>query len=203
MRMDHLLRRGVALAIALAAGTAGAAAPAGATTLVRAGLEDLTATNETIVVGEVLSAHSYWNDEGTFILTELRVAPVEVLKGRVSGRELAVTLMGGTVDDLTTLIVGGARLVPGGSYVLFLDRTDLPGAPRALTVRDHGQGAFDVVLRDGVLRAVSQASRLALLPDVFGEAGAPGGAEGLVFEEMVESIRELAGRRGGPRREEN
>jgi hypothetical protein len=198
--MDHLLRPGAAaaLATALAIATAvAAAAPAGATTLIRAGLEDLTAINETIVVGEVLSAESRWNDEGTFILTDVRIAALEVLKGRVGERELAVTLMGGSVGDLTTLIVGGADLVPGGSYVLFLSRADLPGAPRALTVRDHSQGAFDVLLRDGTLRAVSQANRLPLLPDVFGESGPPGGAQGLVLEEMVESVRELAGRRGG------
>jgi hypothetical protein len=197
--MDHLLGRGAAIAAAVAAVVA---APAGATTLIRAGLEDLTATNDTIVVGEVLSAHSYWNAEGTFILTDVRVAAAEVLKGRVRGRELEITLMGGTVDDLTTLIVGGAQLVPGGSYLLFLAEEDLPGAPRALTVRHHSQGAFDIVLRGGDLRAVSQASRLPLLPDVFGEAGAPGGTDGLVFEEMVKAIRELAGRRGSPRQEE-
>ncbi len=45
-----------ALAVAVATGVV---APAGATTLIRAGLEDLTAVNETVVVGEVLDAQSY------------------------------------------------------------------------------------------------------------------------------------------------
>lgn len=198
MRTDKAVRLGVAVAIALAAG---AAAPAGATTLLRAGLEDLTATNDAVVVGEVLEAHSYWNDEGTFILTDVRIEVADVLKGRARGREVAVTLMGGTVGDLTTLILGGAELVPGRAYVLFLGELDLPGAPRALTVRDHGQGAFDLVLSRGDLRAVSQASRMSLVPDAFGAVGAPGGAEGLRFEEMAQAVRELARRGAGARRE--
>ncbi len=201
MKLDRLTRRGIALATAVAAGAV--AAPAGATSLIRAGLDDLTATNDTVVVGEVLATRSYWNAEGTFILTDVRLGVSEVLKGGAPEGDLELTLMGGTVGDLTTVIVGGAELAPGGSYLLFLDQADLPGAPRALTVRDHAQGAFDVVLRGGELRAVSQASRLPLLPDFLGEAGAPGGAEGLALDETIAAIRELAGRRGGPRREVN
>lgn len=182
-----------------AAAVASGALPAAATTLVRAGLADLTATNGTIVVGEVLAAHSYWNPGGTFILTDVRVAVAETLKGTRES-ELTVTLLGGTVGDLTTLIVAGAELVPGGSYVLFLDHADLPGAPRALTVRDHSQGAFDIVMR-GELRAVSQASRHVLLPDAFGEAEPPGGREGMEFDALREAVRELVGRPQGGRRE--
>lgn len=131
MKIGILMRCGGALAMAVAV-AAGAVAPAGATTLIRAGLEDLAATNDTVVVGEVLATQSYWNDEGTFILTDVRVAPAEVLKGRAARqRELTVTLMGGTVGDRTTVIVGGAELAPGRSYVLFLGEEDLPGAPAA------------------------------------------------------------------------
>ena len=180
MRMDHLLRRGAAIAAAVAAVVA---TPAGATTLIRAGLEDLTATNDTIVVGEVLSAHSYWNAEGTFILTDVRVAPAEVLKGRVRGRELEITLMGGTVGDLTTLIVGGAQL-DAGRLVRAVPRRGGPaGRAAGPTVRHHSQGAFDVVLRDG-----GPARRQPGEPDAAparqssARPDAPGGAAGLAFE---------------------
>jgi hypothetical protein len=184
-----LLRGAMALAI-----TAGAVAPAGATTLVRASLDKLVAGNEIVVVGEVLDAQSYWNREGTFILTDVRVAAADVLKGRLARREFTVTLMGGQVGELTTLIVGGAELVPGQAYVLFLNREDLPGSKSTLTVRDLSQGAYDLVMSPQGLRAVSQASRQPLVADEKGMSAAPGGAEGLAYPSLVQTVRELANR---------
>src|SRR5262249_10219837 len=152
----------------------GLGAPAHATTLIRAGLDDLVAGNRTIVVGTVRSVRSYWNEEHSFILTDVRFDVEEVLKGNGKERDLTITVLGGTVDDLTTVIVGGAELVSGKSYVLFLDRSDLPGVKDVRTVRDHSQGVFEVVkARDG-LRAVSQASRQPLHPDALGFVDVPG-----------------------------
>jgi len=196
------MRSWVACGVTALAVAASAAAPAGATTLIRAGLDELVAGNGTIVLGEVVDAESYWNADGTFILTDVRIAPIEVLKGRAGSGVLTVTLMGGTVGELTTLIVGGAELFPGSSYLLFLDEEDLPGARGALTVRDHVQGAFDLV-RDaaGGLRAVSQAVRHPLMADIRGHNQPPGGAAGMALEDVVRSIDELTGRRQGARPE--
>jgi hypothetical protein len=174
----------------------GIAASAHATTLIRAGLDDLVADNGTIVLGAVRSAHSYWNEERTFILTDVQIAVTNVLKGNAKERDVTATVLGGTVDDLTTLIVGGAELVPGKSYVLFLDEGDLPGVKGVRTVRAHSQGVFEVVkARDG-LRAVSQASRQPLHPDALGFVEVPGGMEGLPLSSMIQSIREIANRQG-------
>ena len=190
--MRRLLRGTAALAVA-----ATVVAPAGATSLERASLDELTTTNSTILVGEVLDAHSYWNREGNFILTDVVVAAKQVLKGRVDGPELTVTLMGGSVGETTTLILGGAELAPGRRYVLFLNEEDLPGVQGVRTVRDHVQGAFEIVKgRDGV-RAVSQASRHPLAPDAAGLVEAPGGTDGLSLPGMIGSIRETLGREAG------
>lgn len=179
------------LAIAL---IAGGAAPSDATSLARAGLDNLVAGNGTIVVGEVRDAHSYWNADRTFILTDVRVAVGEILKGNPRQREITVTLLGGTVGDLTTLIVGGAELARGKSYLLFLNEEDLPGLKAAQTVRDHCQGVFEIVrARDG-MRAVSQANGQPLHPDALGFVDVPGGLTGLPLGAMRQSIREIAGR---------
>lgn len=171
---------------------AGVRAPAVATTLIRQGLDELVAGNRAIVVGEVVDARSYWNEDHTFILTSVRIATYEALKGDV-GREFTVTIMGGQVGDLTTLIVGGPELIPGHSYVLFLNEEDLPGR-RALTVRHLSQGAFDIKMdRDG-LRAVSQANSHPLVPDRQGYTEAPGGAEGMPLNSLRQSIRETVDR---------
>ena len=173
---------------------AGATLPANATTLIRQSLDGLVASNSTIVVGEVRDAHSYWNEEGTFILTDVRFEATEVLKGDRRDSDFTVTILGGSVGDLTTLIVAGAELIPGKSYVLFLAEDDLPGVKGVRTVRDHSQGVFDIVrARDGV-RAISQANRHPLYPDALGFVDPPGGAKGLLLNDMIRSIREKAGR---------
>lgn len=196
MSAMHRLRW-MALAAALAAVLA---APADATTLVRMGLEDLVKEHSKIVVGEVVDVRSYWNHDGTFILTDVRFAAQQVVKGRLQeNTEITITLLGGEVGDLATVIVAGAELVPGHSYVLFLNEENLPGVENVLTVREHVQGAFDVVLAKDGLRAVSQAVRHPLVPDGQKQVQPPGGAEGLPLNEMIQSIRTIAAR--GSRRE--
>ena len=160
------------------------AVPAGATTLVRQGIDRLSVENETILHGRVLDIHSYWNDGHTFILTDVRVRPQQVLKGQQAG-EVTFTVMGGSVGEISTVIVGGADLVPGSDYLLFLGRVDLPGAANRLTVRDHSQGVFDVVKG----RARSQAIGEPLLPDASGRTDVVGGEEGLALDELVRQIR--------------
>jgi hypothetical protein len=186
------LMRGV-MACALAAIATSVVAPASATTLIRESLDDLVRSNGTIVVAEVVDMSSYWNADGTFILTDVRVAIADVLKGDRRNRELTFTVMGGSVGELTTLIIGNPELVRGNSYVLFLNEEDLPGT-RAVTVRDLVQGVFDVRIGRNGLRAISQANAHPLLPDAFGSFEAEGGHEGFPLNSMVESIRELAGR---------
>lgn len=169
----------VLLALALAA------VPASATTLVRQGLDQLTAENEMIVHGRVLDIRSYWNADHSFILTDVRVRPSQVMKGAAAG-DVTFTVMGGQVDDLTTVIIGGAGLAPGSEYVLFLSRVDLPGAAHRLTVRDHVQGVFEVVKG----RAHSQAFGQPLYPDLGGRVDVPGGEEGLALDELVRQVRQ-------------
>lgn len=184
MSVAKSLRMGFAAAIVAAM----LAFPAGATTLARVGLEELVASNATVVVGQVMDVFSYWNDEGTFILTDVRLATSETLKGRVRNGEVTVTLMGGTVGGTTTLIVGGPQLFEGGTYVLFLNRESLPGK-NAVTVRDHVQGVFQVFEGEGGQRAVSQANSHPLVPDLFGNTEPPGGSAGLALSELTHQIR--------------
>jgi hypothetical protein len=166
------------------------AIPASATTLVRQGLDELTAQNEMVVHGRVLEIHSYWNADHTFILTDVRVRPKEMLKGVGRAGDVTFTLMGGTVGETTMLIVAGPDLLPGSDYVLFLSQETLSGA-RRLTVRDLAQGAFQIERG----RAFSQALGHPLLPDALGRSHAPGGEEGLPLEEMARQVRQFAGNR--------
>lgn len=170
-------------------------APASATTLKRASLDELVAGSRSVVVGEVIDSRSYWNEDHSFILTDVELAVADVAKGERRDN-LTVTIMGGRVGDTTTLIIAGPELIPGKSYVLFLNEENLPGA-RALTVRDLAQGTFEVKLdRKGELRAVSQANAHALLPDAFGSVKAAGGAEGFPLNSMIGAIRDIERHQG-------
>jgi len=191
MRLSpHVARSALALVL-----TVLAAIPAGATTLIRSGLDQLTAENETVVYGRVLDIHSYWNAEHTMIMTDVRVRASQVLKGDRAAREISFTLLGGTVGDITTLIIGGPELVPGSDYVLFLNRERLHGDRDVLTVRDLAQGAFEIADLGAGRRVYSQALNHALLPDAEGLGDAPGGSEGLTLDSMLAQIRQLAGDR--------
>ena len=159
--------------------------PASATTLVRQGLDKLTTENEMVVHGRVLDLHSYWNADHNFILTDVRVRPTQMVKGAGSG-DVTLTVMGGQVGELSTVIIGGADLVPGSEYVLFLSHVDLPGAARRLTVRDHVQGVFEVIKG----RAHSQAYGQPLYPDLEGRVDVPGGEAGLALDELVRQVRQ-------------
>lgn len=182
----------------LAAVTLGLAAPAAAMTLQRVGLENLVAGNGTIVRGEVLDAFSYWNTDRTFILTDVRVLATEVLKGDARETVFNLTLMGGAVADITVLVPGTAILLPGRSYVLFLNPGDLPGVRGVRTVTDHAQGVFEIVDDFGGSRAVSQAGAAHLVADEAGLTQPFGGEEGLPLAELLDSVRRIvAAQRGG------
>jgi hypothetical protein len=172
--------------IVLAVGFALAALPAGATTLVRRGLDALTHDSESVVHVRVLDLHSYWNADHSLILTDVRARSLATLKGDPA-ESVEFTVLGGTVGALTTLIVGGPDLAPGEEYVVFLAHVDLPGAATRWSVRDLSQGVFDVV--DG--RAVSQAAREGLVADAEGRTEAPGGPEGLALGTLVQQVRDL------------
>lgn len=185
MKVARRMVRGV-LALAIAAG---AVAPASATTLIRASLDTLVAGNDNVVVGEVLDSQSYWNADHSFILTDVTVAVNDVVKGQADN-QLTVTIMGGTVGDITTMIVGGPELIPGNAYVMFLNNEQLPGTA-ALTVRDLAQGVFDIKMTRKGLRAISQANQHPLVPDALGYIDAPGGVEGMPLNAMLGSLRQI------------
>lgn len=191
MRLKEVLIRGVgACAVAAILAT-----PAEALSLKRADLDNLVAGNSTIVLATVSGASAYPGAGTKFILTDFRLTTQQVLKGSVAGT-FSITMMGGTVGDYTTLIPGGALLVPGRTYLLFLRTEALPGTRGGVTtVAEHTQGVFDIGVKNGVKWAVSQAAEMALIPgeDDEGEEEefpeVPGGVEGMSLDQLVREIQ--------------
>lgn len=183
------------LGLALVAASMFAVNQAGATSMIRMGLEDLVRDNSVAVMGEVTEAQSYWNKEHSFILTDVTLQVTEALKGidEKAGGSINFTVMGGTVGELTNLIVAGPELALGGNYVLFLNKENLPGAQQVLTTRDLSQAVFNVLPSkdDGRLVAVSQAGGYELYPDQRGLSQAVGGEQGMELEQLLNTVRSL------------
>jgi len=185
-------RRFLLRALAIAAVGVTAVVPAGATSIRRASLDRLVAGNAIVVVGHIVDVYSHWNADGTFILSDVRVVVDDALKGDAGQREFVFTAMGGTVGDLSTIIVGGPEIEVGRKYLLFLNREDLPGLSNALVVRDLSQGIFDVVDSPKGKWAVNQSIRHGLVPDATGSVVPPGGVKGTSLATISRDIRRLA-----------
>lgn len=95
--------------------------------------------------------------------------------------------------------VGGDQLLQprplkGGGLGRCRHRSDQgQSEPRARQVFEDG----------GDVRALSQARRLPLVPDVFGETQPAGGMEGFSLPELIQAVRTLDGTDRGARREVN
>jgi hypothetical protein len=179
-----IIRGGVLLALAAAA-----VAPASATSIRRVGLDRLVAENEIVVTGRVLDIYSHWNSDGTFILSDVRIAVDDALKGDAGQREFTFTAMGGTVGDKSVVIVGGPDIEVGKPYMFFLSRQDVPGLANALSVRDLSMGVFDIADTPRGRWALNQSVGHGLLPDAAGNAEPPGGFKGMPLATLSREIR--------------
>ncbi len=187
MREKRFLTLFLATLLALALATA----QAQALSLQRQSLSQLTKNNSTIVTGKVVDAYSYWNADGSWIVTDFRVQPNDVIKGAVKNPDLTVTMLGGTVGETSVLVPGTASLEVGKSYLLFVSQADMPGVPGAKVLRGHTQNVFDLIpTKDGAL-ALSQASDSPLQPDADGKTAAVGGTDGMYLEALKSAIQEL------------
>ena len=112
---------------------------AGATTLVRLDLDDLTGESSAVVYGKIVASRAEWNQTRTMIYTVYTVAPVEYLKGRL-GPTFELHEPGGTLDGLQMSIAGVPSFSVGQEAVLFV-WTDPRGQHQ---VTGFEQGVFSV-----------------------------------------------------------
>src|SRR5215510_4393656 len=109
-----------------------------ATTVERLGLQDLVKKAHTIVIGKVTGSSTYWSTDKKFILTDYTIEVDESMKGQ-AGRTVAVTTVGGKIDDLELYVSGMPSFQKGENAVVFVERS---GAYQ--TVVGLGQGKFTV-----------------------------------------------------------
>ena len=100
---------------------------------------ELTLGSSEVVIGEVRSVHSHWNDAHTKIVTDVEVAISRTLKGAPAER-VTLTQLGGTVGNLRVDVDGSPAFLPGEEAVFFVWR-DSQGRAQ---LKGLGQGKFEI-----------------------------------------------------------
>jgi len=129
---------------------------AGATTLARLDLDDLTGESSAVVHGKIVASRVEWNRDRTLIYTVYSVAPVEYLKGRL-GPTFELHEPGGTLDGIQLSVSGVPSFSVGQEAVLFV-WTD-PRGQHQVTGFEQGVFAVRTDSQTG-LKVVDRAIRL-------------------------------------------
>jgi len=126
--------RALLLLGSLATAWLGAASLTRAAVLVPLSLDELVASADLVVLGEVVRRESFWGPERQRIYSAVTVRIERVIKGETTASELTVRRLGGTVDGQTMAVPGSGRLVEGARHLLFLRRGERLAADQLLVV---------------------------------------------------------------------
>jgi hypothetical protein len=104
-------------------------------------LSRLVKRSTLVVVGNPISSQSHWAMVGTTerVVTDVTLEVSWTLRGRsVTGQDIVVRTLGGTVDGVAQIVYGEARLGIGQSCLLFL----VPDPSGVLQVMGMAQGHY-------------------------------------------------------------
>lgn len=171
--------------------------PAGASTFLFVPQEDLVEHAESVVQGRVIDVQSFWNRQGTAIMTEATVEVEDAVLGKVPSHVRLITF-GGEAGGYRIDAHGFPTFAKGERLLVFLEpaRAGEDGAHRVLGYR---QGQFRIrTNKDGQEIAVPtwEGERGARVLKADGtEAEAP---RSMALQVLKRQIRETAERLGRP-----
>jgi len=166
-----------------------------ASSMRRLGVEELTNLSSNIIIGGVTNISSYWSFGHSTIHTDVTIELMTVLEGKIADNSIILELLGGTVDGITTAVVGGPSFRVGEEVLLFL------GSARSVMYQAErirfylvglSQGKFNLKSTGGKDQrlALSEASQHSLLHDKDGKTMPPGGTGGLLLQELLRQIKQ-------------
>jgi hypothetical protein len=171
-------------------------APAGASTFFEVSREELVAQAEAVVQGRVVEVSSFWNREGTAIMTEAVLEIEETIVGPDRSYVRLVTF-GGEVGGYVIVAHGFPTFQQGQRLLLFLEesRKSEDGAHRVLGYR---QGEFEI-RKDRQGRELAVPTWEADSVRILKADGSPARVPRTVpLDEFKRQIRETAERIGRP-----
>ncbi|MCP8306549.1 MAG: matrixin family metalloprotease, partial [archaeon] len=75
-----------------------------------------------VIIGDVESVESRWNDDETLIYTYVRISVEDCLKGSLEGEEVTIKELGGEVGEIGLLVSNEPSFVKGEKAKVFLKR---------------------------------------------------------------------------------
>jgi hypothetical protein len=177
---------GIALTLALAL-------PAGASTFIEMSREELVEQADAVVAGRVVEVKSFWNRQGTAILTEAVIEVEDSILGKTASR-VKVRTFGGEVGKHRIVALGFPTFERNEKLLLFLE----PEQDGAYKVLGYLQGEFRIRAdRHGRETAVPtwEMDTVRILKADGTPARVP---RAVPFEDLKRQIRETADRVGRP-----
>ncbi|MFC1562078.1 hypothetical protein ACFL4Q_03685 [candidate division KSB1 bacterium] len=114
--------------------------------LIELSLEELCQISSDIVKMEVMTTKSYWNSTQTRIFTDVGIRILEKYKGGLNiNDEITFSLIGGTVDDIRTFVVGQPGYYPGERALMFFSRVELGDGGENFVISGLSQGKFKII----------------------------------------------------------
>ena len=117
-----------------------------ATTVQKLSLQDLTKRSDSIVMARVTDAVSAWDAGHKEIYTTYTLQILNSVKGRKGESTVTIRQIGGTVDNIASIVPGMPSFKKGEQVVVFLTQKDAAGYPWVMGLQ---QGKYTVVEKDG------------------------------------------------------
>ncbi|MDD5766293.1 MAG: hypothetical protein PHW79_08640 [Candidatus Marinimicrobia bacterium] len=116
-----------------------------ASTLSELTLKDLCDNSSDIVIAEVISRVSYLKKDEKRIYTTIKIHITEKLKGEITAsEEISLKVIGGSVDGITTLVIGAPSFNVGEKSILFLNKIVAKNGDKNYVVTGLSQGKFNI-----------------------------------------------------------
>lgn len=183
MQSHERFRNAGILALLAALAIAG---PASGSTFVDMEIPELVAASDAVIEGRVTEVESFWNENGTVIVTEAVVEVTDTLAGKSEGW-VRVRTVGGEVDGYTIQAPGFPTLERDERVVLFLERS---AAEDAFRITGHPLGKYRVVEEAGEQIARPTVDDGAVL--VSPQGGLAEAPRALSLDRLKEDVRDAA-----------
>lgn len=108
-------------------------------------LKNLCEQSSDIVIVKVISAQSYLVKEKNRIFTKIELEVTDNLRGQFQKYDkFNLTIYGGTVNGITTIVIGASTFIIGEKSILFLSQRKSNGSGKNFIVVGMAQGKFNL-----------------------------------------------------------
>jgi hypothetical protein len=135
------------LLVAIAALALVGAQVAFATTVQKLSLQELTKKSESIIMARVDDAYSSWDAAHKEIYTYFTLRVLQPVKGSKGATTITLRQLGGTVDNIASIVPGMPSFRKGEEVVVFLTQKDAAGYPWVMGLQ---QGKYSIAEKNGV-----------------------------------------------------